>query len=73
MAKKSENKATGNVGFEDQLWEAASILWGSMNPNLYQNIVLGLVFLKYISDKFEEKHKQLVEEGEGFEEDEDEY
>ncbi|MCR5731609.1 MAG: type I restriction-modification system subunit M [Sphaerochaetaceae bacterium] len=73
MAKKSNDKATGNVGFEDQLWEAASILWGSMNPNLYQNIVLGLVFLKYISDRFEEKHKQLVEEGEGFEEDEDEY
>ena len=73
MAKKSENKATGNVGFEDQLWEAASVLWGSMDPNQYKNIVLGLVFLKYISDRFEEKHTQLVEEGEGFEEDEDEY
>ena len=35
--------------------------------------VLGLIFLKYISDKFEERHAELVEEGDGFEEDRDEY
>ncbi len=73
MAKKTENKATGNVGFEEQLWEAASILWGNLNPGQYKNVVLGLVFLKYISERFEEKYKQLVTEGDGFEEDEDAY
>lgn len=70
---KTMNKATGNTGFEDQLWEAASILWGSMAPALYQNVVLGLVFLKYVSDKFSERRSQLIEEGEGFEEDKDFY
>lgn len=35
--------------------------------------MLGLIFLKYISDKFEQKHEELVAEGEGFEEDRDEY
>lgn len=35
--------------------------------------ILGLIFLKYISDKFETKYNELVEEGEGFEEDRDEY
>ena len=51
--KKTATNNTGNVGFEDQLWEAAKILWGSMAPSSYQNIVLGLVFLKYISDRFD--------------------
>ena len=36
-------------------------------------MILGLIFLKYISDRFEEKHKALIEEGDGFEEDVDEY
>ena len=71
--KKTATKNTGNVGFEDQLWEAAKILWGSMAPSSYQNIVLGLVFLKYISDRFDAKYQKLVEEGDGFEEDVDAY
>ena len=66
-------KATGNTGFEDQLWNAAEILWGAMDPSSYRNVTLGLVFLKYISDRFDERHKELVEEGAGFEEDKDEY
>ena len=73
MAQKKDNKATGNIGFEDQLWNAACILWGSMNAENYKNITLGLVFLKYISERFDERHKELVAEGEGFEEDKDEY
>ena len=71
--KKTATKNTGNVGFEDQLWEAAKILWGSMAPSSYQNIVLGLVFLKYISDRFDAKYQKLVEDGDGFEEDVDAY
>ena len=74
MAKRSANiKNTGNIGFEEQLWKAAEILWGSMSPSNYQNIVLGLIFLKYISDKFDARYKALVDEGAGFEEDPDAY
>ena len=39
----------------------------------YKGVVLGLIFLKYISDRFEEKYNQLVADGDGFEEDRDEY
>lgn len=44
-----------------------------MDASEYKNVILGLIFLKYISDSFETKHQELVEEGEGFEEDRDEY
>ena len=44
-----------------------------MDSSEYKHVILGLVFLKYISDKFEEKYKELVENGEGFEEDKDAY
>lgn len=44
-----------------------------MDASEYKNVVLGLIFLKYISDRFEEKYQALVTEGDGFEEDVDEY
>ncbi|MBS4536779.1 SAM-dependent DNA methyltransferase [Clostridium sp. D2Q-14] len=65
--------ATGNIGFEETLWKSADKLRGSMDASEYKHVVLGLLFLKYISDKFETKYNELVEEGEGFEEDRDEY
>lgn len=65
--------ATGNIGFEEMLWKAADKLRGSMDSAEYKHVVLGLLFMKYISDKFETKYNELVEEGEGFEEDSDEY
>lgn len=64
---------TANVGFEETLWKAADKLRGSMDSGEYKHVVLGLIFLKYISDKFETKYNELVEEGGGFEEDIDEY
>lgn len=64
---------TANVGFEKQLWNAACILRGNMDASEYKQVVLGLIFLKYISDKFESRYNELVIEGEGFEEDLDEY
>ncbi|MDH2879782.1 type I restriction-modification system subunit M [Bacillus cytotoxicus] len=64
---------TANVGFEETLWKAADKLRGSMDSSEYKHVVLGLIFLKYISDKFETKYNELVEEGDGFEEDRDEY
>lgn len=64
---------TGNIGFEETLWKAADKLRGSMDASEYKHVVLGLLFLKYISDKFETKHEELLAEGQGFEEDRDEY
>lgn len=64
---------TANNGFEKQIWDAACVLRGNMDASEYKNVVLGLIFLKYISDRFDEKYQALVAEGDGFEEDVDEY
>lgn len=66
-------KNTADIGFEKQIWDAACVLRGNMDASEYKNVVLGLIFLKYISDRFDEKHRELVAEGDGFEEDIDEY
>ena len=65
--------STSNIGFEKQIWDAACVLRGNIDASEYKSVVLGLIFLKYISDRFEAKYKELVEEGDGFEEDQDEY
>lgn len=70
---KVENKNTADIGFEKQIWDAACVLRGNMDASEYKNVVLGLIFLKYISDRFDDKYQKLVNEGEGFEEDIDEY
>ncbi|MFP4642690.1 MAG: type I restriction-modification system subunit M [Dehalococcoidia bacterium] len=57
MAEKSGNGA--NLGFENQLWTAADKLRGHMDASEYKNVVLGLIFLKYISDAFQDKYQQL--------------
>lgn len=64
----AKNENTIEIGFEEQIWKAADKLRGNMDASEYKNVVLGLIFLKYISDKFDERHKELVEEGDGFEE-----
>ena len=64
---------TTNVGFEEKLWLAADKLRSNMDAAEYKHVVLGLIFLKYVSDSFTEKYKQLKEEGYGDEEDRDEY
>ena len=69
----AETKATASIGFEKQIWDAACVLRGNIDASEYKNVVLGLIFLKYISDRFDEKYQALVEEGDGFEEDIDEY
>ena len=53
---------TASLGFEQQIWAAADILRGNMDAAEYKHVVLGLIFLKYISDKFEERYRQLKEE-----------
>lgn len=64
---------TADIGFEKEIWKAADKMRGNIDASEYKSVVLGLIFLKYISDKFEAKYQQLVAEGEGFEEDKDEY
>ncbi len=54
--------ATANLGFEAKLFLAADKLRNNMDAAEYKHVVLGLVFLKYISDVFEEKHEDLVKE-----------
>lgn len=66
-------KNTADIGFEKQIWNAACVLRGNMDASEYKGVVLGLIFLKYISDRFEDKYNQLVADGDGFEEDRDEY
>ncbi len=70
---KSTNGAT--LGFEQELWAAADALRGSMDAAEYKHVVLGLIFLKYISDAFEEVHARLeAERDQGADpEDPDEY
>ena len=67
------DKNTADIGFEKQIWDAACVLRGNMDASEYKNVVLGLIFLKYISDRFDDKYQELVQEGDGFEEDIDEY
>jgi type I restriction enzyme M protein len=70
--KRSTKKNAGNpkrgassgapLGFEEKLWAAADKMRGHMDAAEYKHVVLGLVFLKYISDAFEERHAHLLKE-----------
>jgi type I restriction enzyme M protein len=64
MAKQKSAKSSNgaNVGYEAQLWQMADALRGSMDAAEYKHVVLGLIFLKYISDAFEEQHAKLESE-----------
>jgi type I restriction enzyme M protein len=68
---KKHNGAT--LGFEAKLWKAADALRNNMDAAEYKHVVLGLIFLKYISDAFEAKHAELVKEKGADPEDADEY
>jgi type I restriction-modification system DNA methylase subunit len=56
-ARPRDNGAT--LGFEAKLWQAADALRNNMDAAEYKHVVLGLIFLKYISDAFEAKHTEL--------------
>lgn len=66
-------KTQANIGFEKQLWDAACVLWGHIPAAEYRQVIVGLIFLRYISSAFERRYQELVEEGEGFEDDPDAY
>lgn len=65
--------ATANIGFEEKLWLMADKLRGSMDAAEYKHVVLGLLFLKYVSDAFEEKYEALKNEPYADPDDRDEY
>ena len=55
-------RTTAGIGFEQQIWEAADVLRGNMDASEYKHVVLGLIFLKYISDSFEARYQELLDE-----------
>ncbi len=72
--RAKEGTTTGAVlGFEEKLWLAADKLRGSMDAAEYKHVVLGLVFLKYISDAFDQRRDDLAKEPGADLEDRDEY
>ncbi len=78
MAKTKEstgnkNAGSGDLGFEEKLWKSADTLRSSMDAAEYKHVVLGLIFLKYISDAFLELHKKLSADKNADPEDADEY
>jgi type I restriction enzyme M protein len=58
MAKEKKQ-----VSMEEKLWQTANKLRGSVEASEYKHVVLGLIFLKFASDKFEERRKELIAEG----------
>lgn len=62
-----------NIGFEKNLWNAACVLWGHIPAADYRKVIVGLIFLRYISYAFEKRFNELVAEGDGFENDPDAY
>lgn len=66
-------KTNANIGFEKELWDAACVLWGHMPASEYRKVLIGLIFLRYISSAFDKRYKELIDEGEGFENDKDAY
>lgn len=74
MVEKKPKKG-GDLGFEADLWKAANKLRNNMDAAEYKHVVLGLIFLKYVSDSFKTKHDELImEKSEGADpEDKDEY
>ncbi|WP_396582992.1 N-6 DNA methylase [Bacillus sp. SG20033] len=60
MAKKKDTK---EKSMEETLWDSANKLRGSVEASEYKHVVLGLIFLKFASDKFEERKAELIDEG----------
>ena len=59
MSRQSSTPHNGaNLGFESECWKMADKLRNNMDAAEYKHVVLGLIFLKYISDAFAERHKQ---------------
>lgn len=62
MAKRKTAKKNSK-SFEETLWDSANKLRGSVEPAEYKHVVLSLIFLKFASDKFEERRQEIIDEG----------
>jgi type I restriction enzyme M protein len=69
--KEVKNSNGANLGFEEKMWKAADKLRNNMDAAEYKHVVLGLIFLKYISDAFEEVHDELKNDPEKLSDPED--
>lgn len=67
------NKTNANIGFEKHLWDAACVLWGHIPAAEYRKVIIGLIFLRYVSSAFDKRYQELVAEGDRFEDDRDAY
>ncbi|WP_374765257.1 class I SAM-dependent DNA methyltransferase [Yunchengibacter salinarum] len=72
-AARNKNNGGANLGFEAKLWATADKLRGNMEPSDYKHVALGLIFLKYISDAFEAKRAELLQDDLADAEDPEEY
>lgn len=61
MIEKQQKKNGKSI--EETLWDSANKLRGTVEPSEYKHVVLGLIFLKFASDKFEERKQELCNEG----------
>ena len=66
MAREKKEKEVKQESLESVLWASANKLRGGVSPYDYMNVVLGLVFLKYLSDRFEVRRDKLIADGDGF-------
>lgn len=67
------DKTMANIGFEKHLWDAACVLWGHIPAAEYRKVIIGLIFLRYISSAFHKRYEELLAESDGFEDDRDAY
>lgn len=65
MARTAKKKEEKQKSMEEALWEAADEMRGSVEYPVYKQVVLGLVFLKFISDRFEKRRQELIDQGQG--------
>ena len=56
----AEKNTHANIGFEKQLWEAACVLWGHIPTTEYRQVIIGLIFLRYSSNAFDEKYQEAI-------------
>lgn len=68
-----KKQTNAKIGFEKELWAAADAMRNHVSSSEYRKVVVGLIFLKYVSDAFDYRYQELIEEGYGDEEDRDAY
>ena len=73
MARQKKETSAAVLGFEDKLWQAAVLMRGKLPATQYRQVLMGLLFLRYVSDAFEKRFGELKAEGFGDEEDRDAY